>query len=390
MAFTEEEEIILKALAARPQKIVSDLELDDDISGDELILAEDGSSTKNITIDDIKDYTIEAAAGVLEVGKNLLINGAFAIDQRNAGASTAISDDAYCFDRWYILTQTASVNVSQQTLQEDGISSNIRITQNQTSAQRFGLAQIIEAKDSQRARAKALTLMKRVRISNSQALRYAILEWTGTADSVTSDVVNDWTSSTYTAGNFFLSSNLNVLGVGSITPSSATWTNLTKLTATAGSSTNNFIVFVWTEGVAAQNVTLDIAKAQLEVSSYASDFEKRPYALELELCKRFFEKIAGTEVSEAIGAGYSDSTTLVYGVINYKSKRVAPSISVSANADFTYGNPTTGYTSSAVTFSQIGRASSRIDLTVSGVASSGIPGTIATLNTGYILVNSEI
>lgn len=57
--FTDDEITILKALAARPQKIISELELDENINGDELIPTEDGSATKNISVDDLKDYIEE-------------------------------------------------------------------------------------------------------------------------------------------------------------------------------------------------------------------------------------------------------------------------------------------------------------------------------------------
>lgn len=237
---------------------------------------------------------------------NILINGSFAIDQINVGASTATSDDAYCFDGMYALTQTASILASQQSLQEDGQATNGRFTQNQASAQRFGIAQICEGHDSQPYRGSPVTLSARIRSSSSQAIRYAILEWTGTVNSVTSDVVNDWTSSSYTAGGFFLGSNLTVTAVGSTTPSAATWTNIT-LTGTLGSSTNNLIVFIWTEGTAAQNVTLDIGNFKLEKGSVVSSFIPRSAAEELILCQRYVEKSYASDVAP----GTSASTTTI-------------------------------------------------------------------------------
>jgi hypothetical protein len=175
------------------------------------------------------------AAGLSPLGRNMLINPAFQIDQRNAGASTAISDDTYCFDRWYALTQTASVAASQLTDPENGYTHAMRLTQSQASAQRFGFAQITEGKNCKFARGGSGTLLPRIRCSAATPIRYAILGWTGTEDAVTSDVVNSWTNATFTAGNFFNSTTLSVLGVGAVTPSAATWTSLTALTASLGS-----------------------------------------------------------------------------------------------------------------------------------------------------------
>jgi hypothetical protein len=113
-------------------------------------------------------------------------------------------------------------------------------------------------------------LLPRIRCSASTPIRYAILGWTGTEDAVTSDVVNSWTNATFTAGNFFNSTTLSVLGVGAVTPSAATWTSLTALTASLGSSFNNIIVMVWTETAQAQNVTLDVDYVQFEAGATAS------------------------------------------------------------------------------------------------------------------------
>src|SRR5207244_4481110 len=92
---------------------------------------------------------------------------------------------------------------------EDGFTHGLRVTQSQASAQRFGLAQIIEGKNCKHARGNSGTLLPRIRCSASTPIRYAILGWTGTEDVVTSDVVLSWTSGTFTAGNFFNSTTLS-------------------------------------------------------------------------------------------------------------------------------------------------------------------------------------
>lgn len=204
--------------------------------------------------------------------KNRLINGDFAINQR-AAASNA--DDTYALDCWNILTQTGAVAVTQLTDVENGVPYMMRITQSQASAQLFGAEQILTAMGSKPYRGSAMTLSARVRCSASMTLRYAVLEWTGTADTVTSDVISDWTSGTYTAGNFFLGANLTVTATGSTALTANTLTNITALTGTLGSSVNNLIVLFWTDSPQAQNVTLDIGKAQLEPGSTATAFEVR-------------------------------------------------------------------------------------------------------------------
>lgn len=227
--------------------------------------------------------------------KNLIINGDMAVSQQNGTTNTSTADDVYALDRWYALTQSAAIQVQQQSDQESGTPFNSRLTQNQATAQRMGYAQIIEGKNCKYLRGQTVTLSFRLRCSASQAIRYAILEWTGTEDSVTSDVVNSWTNTTYTTGNFFISTTTTIPtnGVTSITPSANTWTDATALTVTLGTSFNNLTVFVWTEGTAAQNVTLDVSRVQLEPGSTATAFEYLPIDVQLARCQRYYWRQTG-------------------------------------------------------------------------------------------------
>ena len=72
MAFTPEQEAALLNLIAQPAKIISDLESEVSLNGDELIPVEDGSGTFGATVNDIADYTIaEGFVGfVLPYSKN--------------------------------------------------------------------------------------------------------------------------------------------------------------------------------------------------------------------------------------------------------------------------------------------------------------------------------
>ncbi len=219
--------------------------------------------------------------------RNLLINPMGRINQA-APASNA--DDTYAQDGWIVLTQTGAIAMSTLSNVENGLPAMLRMTQSQATAQRMGLLQIVETLNCRHLRGKPVTLSGRVRCSAAATLRYAILEWTSTADSVTSDVVNSWTSGTYTAGNFFLASSLTVAAVGSLAVSANTLTDLTKLTATLSSSMNNLMVLIWTEGTVAQNVTLDAA-LQLEQGSVATPREVRPAATELMLCMRYYQEV---------------------------------------------------------------------------------------------------
>jgi hypothetical protein len=227
--------------------------------------------------------------GTLPDFYNYLINGGFDFFQRTAPATlTSRSDDTYGPDRWNILSQTTSVQTQRVT--GDTLSVNAgQLKQNQAAAQRMGMEQIIEGLESVAFRGKVVIAQSKIKCSASQPIYIAILEWTGTLDSVTSDIVLDWTSGTYTANNFFLAADLGIVAIATVTPSAATWTAL-SVSGTVGASCNNLIVFIWTGGTAAQNVTLDITEAGLYTGAQVRNWSPRLSAQELALCQRYFEK----------------------------------------------------------------------------------------------------
>lgn len=281
--------------------------------------------------------------------RNRIINPSGAIYQRTVAAT---ADDTYFADCWYALTQTGTITPSVLTDPEDGFSFGIRLTQSQASAQRFGFAQIIEGKNCKDLRGGSAVLVPRIRISNSQAIRYAILGWTGTEDAVTSDVVNDWTSGTYTAGNFFLGSNLSVIAVGAQTPSANTWTSLAALSGSMGSTFNNVIVTVWTEGTAAQNVTLDFDYVQLEKGTTFTSFDFRPYDKELAACRYYLPAYSSNgTVSLLPCAGVAGDTTNCYSVFKMDIvPRVPPTgLTVSDASHFSVNDGTGSTVCNAVT-----------------------------------------
>ncbi|MHA7968975.1 hyaluronate lyase N-terminal domain-containing protein [Rhizobium sp. CAU 1783] len=220
--------------------------------------------------------------------RDKLINGNGAISQRSYGT---VADDTYWCDRHYVLTQTAPITPTLVVDVANGLPSMMRLTQSQAAAQRMGNAQIVEASVSKPMRGQTVTLGGKLRCSAGQAIRFAVLEWTGAADAVTSDVINSWTSGTYTAGNFFLASNLVVAAVGAITPTANAIAKF-ALTAAISAACNNIIVLYWTEGTAAQNVTLDMAWGLVEGDASVEDnpFRPRHPQQELALCQRYFEK----------------------------------------------------------------------------------------------------
>ena len=248
-----------------------------------------------------------------------LINGNFSVNQPGL---TSVADGVYHLDQWYALTESGSVTIAQQTDQENGQPTNLRMTQPDVGAKRMGSAQPIESINCRDLRGQTVALRARVRCSSSQAIRWAVVEWTGTADAITKDVVSSWTNATFTTGNFFISTTTTIAATGSVTPAANTWTDLLA-SATISSSANNLIVFIWSEGTLAQNATLDLGAVQLAQGAQ-TPFEVRPVGLELALAQRYYNQAA--PIGLLIGGNAGTGATLYLDIIFPIVMRAAPTV----------------------------------------------------------------
>jgi hypothetical protein len=109
---------------------------------------------------------------------------------------------------------------------------------------------------------------------SAKTVEFAILEWQGTADAVTANLINDWTSSTYNPGNFFVSSHVNLVAQGEVALASGSpgAAKLCSLTGIVSSGCNNLIVILWTkdqvvfpDGLAVKEAGLYESKAALQI-----------------------------------------------------------------------------------------------------------------------------
>ena len=241
--------------------------------------------------------------GALELfSGNLLINGAMDVWQLGTG-STSRADDVYVNDGWYALTQSNPITAERSNNPFNGARQALRLTQANASAQRMGLAQIVEGRDSVPVRGRSVVLSGRAQCSTSATLRYAILSWSGTEDSVTSDVVADWTSASFTAGGFYNSTTLAVVATGSVALSAGTWTDITMAAGAVPSGCANLIVVFHTDATCVQNTTLDFTNIRLAEGTIAVPYVHEPFAVAVARCQRFFEKTFALETAPAEGVG---------------------------------------------------------------------------------------
>lgn len=248
--------------------------------------------------------------------RNYLINPSGEVVQ---GAIGIQADATYDFDQWLTLTQDAAVSVSSLPDAENGTPFMMRSVQAAAAAQRFGRIQWLEKLMCRDLRGQAVTLSARVRSSAAITLRYAIVEWTGTADAIAKDVVADWSNAGLTPGNFFAATSTVVVGTGATTLAANTLTDILPLSGTVSSAMNNLAVLFWTEAAQPQNVSLDIGKVKLERGGVATPFVAPRWRDVLEDCQRYYAKTYATGIAPGTPWAAGGLQHIVEAPCNYAS-----------------------------------------------------------------------
>jgi len=270
------------------------------------------------------------------VFKNRLINGDFDIAQRGTSftsTDSANNDDTYTLDRWYILSDGNDiVDVTQTTTVPTGAQKSIGLDV-ETINKKFGIAQIIEASNCYDVIGGNVTLSFQAKVSSLTKLdniKCAIVAWSGTADTVTSDIISAWgvegTNPTLIANATYENTPANL----NVTTSFASY-SVTANVDTA--STKNIIVFIWSD---VTDTTLGdflyITNVQLESGSTATSFDYRPFGTELQLCQRY----CFVPASNSRYVGQCDATTR--GLIIYvfpQTMRAGPSATLASASTYT-------------------------------------------------------
>lgn len=209
--------------------------------------------------------------GPLSGTRNRIINGAMAVDARNAGASqtfTAAAALAYSVDRWY--GYCTGANVTGQQVQG--------ATVGQYRYQFTGAASVT-----------AIGFGQRIEQLNSADLA-------GTTATLSVDLANSllttvtWTAYYATTANAFgtlASPTRTQIATGTFTVTSTATRYSTNISIPAAATTGIEIVFT----VGAQTSgTWTIGDVQLERGTVATPFERRNYGDELLRCQRYFLK----------------------------------------------------------------------------------------------------
>ena len=103
------------------------------------------------------------------------------------------------------------------------------------------------------------------------------------------------------------------------------WQNYSSSTITPDYATSWFLT---------NGATFELTGLQLEVGSQATAFEHRPYAEELQLCKRYFQRFAGSGDHFMFGFSRAESNTARTGIVVPVPMRTAPTIACDGSRTF--------------------------------------------------------
>jgi hypothetical protein len=274
--------------------------------------------------------------------RNRVINGAMEIDQRNAGASVTPTDGQYTLDRWQATLSVASKFSIQQNAgavtPPVGFTNYLGVTSLSAytvgAAENFRIQQSIEGFNIAdlgwgTANAKTVTLSFWVRSSLTGTFGGVLRS--SNADrtypfSYTISAANTWEQKSVTIAGDTTGAWLTNNGIG-VTLRFSLGAGAT-LSGTAGAWVTGNLVSVTgaTSVVGTNGATFYITGVQLEVGSYATTFERRPYGTELQLCQRYFFTLRGADTP--IAAGGMQTTTVFAGAVKYPVEmRTTPSLS---------------------------------------------------------------
>jgi hypothetical protein len=266
--------------------------------------------------------------------------------------SGANNNDAYVLDRFYILSDgNDAIDVTQTTTVPTGAKFSIGLDV-ETTNKKFGIAQIIENANCFDAIGGAVTLSFQAKVSATTKLdnvKCAIVAWSGTADSVTSDIISAWnvegTNPTLIANATYENTPANL----NVTTSFATY-SVTANVDTA--STSNIIVFIWSDVTdTTAGDFLYITNIQLEKGSTATSFDYRSIGTETSLCQRYYQNSYNFGNSTSSTANENVVTTTAWSdgnapwqgmfVVNMRS---APTVTLRAKGSTTTGQITSNGT----------------------------------------------
>lgn len=368
-------------------------------------IASNTISNTNIQTGAVENYI--AATGRPLTNRNIIINGAMQVAQRNTSNTGVTTGGYYTADRWWFLpnslgTWTMNVDSSGPTNSEFTKSANVIVTTANTSPGTSGYALIYQAIEGQnvqsikkgKTNAESITLSFWVKSSNTGTFVTEAFDTDNTrqvSKSFTVNAVDTWekksltfpadTTGTFNNDNgeslriyFWLAAGTNFT---SGTLNDTAWASNTNANRVVGqlnlaNRAGNYFAFT---GV------------QLETGTVATPYEWLDYGVELLKCQRYYERICEKGSDRGVATAVWNGTSSVNAGIMFVQKRVNPTMFY----DGTFTVLQAGATWSAVSSISIdmaGKNSCRLIFSSSGGTNG--QGSLLRPTDGFIALDSEL
>jgi hypothetical protein len=311
-------------------------------------------------------------------GKNFVINGGMDIWQRNT-TFTSPSNFSYTADRWACY-QGSTVTLSQETSNVPA-GSRYALKMNATGTQQMFIRQVIETANTIPLAGKTITVSAQIAASASTTLGFTIAYSTNVDETVST--TGAWNTLTPTGG----------LNSGSYSNVPTTYVTLVGTYTVPSTAKSLLIYFGNFSATVTSGTSFYISQVQLELGSVATPFSRAGGTLsgELTACQRYYWRAGGDSNYQTLGVGVSQNSTVAQvSVQNPVPMRVAPTSIDYSTLGVTDSLSTTAATN--VSFVNVGRYASSINITTGGGLTVGRPYIFVTNNStsAYFGLNAEL
>ena len=274
------------------------------------------------------------SSGVLpDVHRNDIINGGLVVNQEN---QTAPADDAYTIGDLFLHVGEGTPVMSLETDGPQGTRPWQKMVLDAND--QGGLVYFMSNADVQDYIANgklSFGIQLKTTAATISNARIGILKWTGTADSVTSDVVGTWASD---GTNPTLATSWSYENTPANIGLTTSWARHTVENVTVDSDTKNIAIFVWTDdGTITASDVIGFSEWQCNPGATVNDFSSPPITTVKNQVDYYLQRYNYNNVSnENVTAGaFVGSTSNIQGKFNYrKETRIVPTVTSSAAATF--------------------------------------------------------
>lgn len=206
-----------------------------------------------------------------------------------------------------------------------------------SASSQFGIVQFLDSEASIPLRGQTVSISADLWGTAVTNMRMAPVAWTGTADTLTSDIVGTWG-----AGSPTLATNWAYVGTPASIAITSTRTRYKVEGLAIGSGQKNLGLFIWTPDLEASTDVINIARVKMEIGELASPFAPTGPMTELARISKYYWKTfpITTAPAQAVGTGgVMRCQAVTAGATAIRGAHMAFPTRMRATPTFTFYNP---------------------------------------------------